>query len=244
VALAWDYSAYKSLMLKASSFANNIPLLKSYLFGPLSSSASTRVCPRIPRAFVFASTRRSTGVRHHRHLYSNVSGRRTHFYFQDMSSMEERRWNQLAERMNVFHEHFKREFNEIYALADGSFNKKGMSLRLYLRKADELCEYLTLHHTIEERRIFPVLAKKMPEFRSNQAHIKSHQGIHKGLDALEALLKKWKADPKEYSPEDMKACLDSWREVLFVHLDEEVRDLSGENMKKYWTLQELERIPM
>ena len=43
-----------------------------------------------------------------------------------------------------------------------------------------------------------------------------------GLDALGALLQKWKTDPKEYSPEDMKACLDSWREVLFRHLDEEV----------------------
>ena len=39
---------------------------------------------------------------------------------------------------------------------------------------------LTMHHTIEERHIFPLLAKKMPEFRANEAHIKSHQGIHIG----------------------------------------------------------------
>lgn len=28
------------------------------------------------------------------------------------------------------------------------------------------------------------------------------------------------------------------------HLDEEVEDLAGENMKKYWTLEELNEIPM
>jgi hypothetical protein len=42
----------------------------------------------------------------------------------------------------------------------------------------------------------------------------------------------------------MRACLDGFREVLFTHLDEEVNDLRGENMKKYWTLEELEAIPM
>lgn len=28
------------------------------------------------------------------------------------------------------------------------------------------------------------------------------------------------------------------------HLDEEVADLQPDNLKKYWTLEELERIPM
>ncbi|TCD69800.1 hypothetical protein EIP91_006113 [Steccherinum ochraceum] len=158
--------------------------------------------------------------------------------------MEERRYNRMADHMSSFHEHFKREFNELYDLADGSFNKRGMNLRVYLRKADDLVKHLTMHHTIEERHIFPLLARKMPEFRANEAHIKSHHGIHVGLDAMSALLQKWKADPKEYSPEDMKACLDSWREVLFKHLDEEVRDLSATNMRKYWTLQEMDRLPM
>lgn len=32
------------------------------------------------------------------------------------------------------------------------------------------------------------------------------------------------------------------REVLMRHLDEEVADLQGENLRKYWTLEEVERI--
>lgn len=39
---------------------------------------------------------------------------------------------------------------------------------------------LTAHHTIEERYIFPVLAKRMPEFRDDEKHIKSHHAIHDG----------------------------------------------------------------
>ena len=43
-------------------------------------------------------------------------------------------------------------------------------------------------------------------------------------------------------------CADSshhfYRDVLMRHLDEEVADLSGENLKKYFTLEELDKIPM
>lgn len=31
-------------------------------------------------------------------------------------------------------------------------------------------------------------------------------------------------------------------DILMRHLDEEVRDLQADNMKKYWTLQEVDRI--
>jgi hypothetical protein len=98
-----------------------------------------------------------------------------------------------------------------------------------------------MHHTIEERFIFPTLALRMPQFKGE--HLESHKGIHDGelanpekplcavipylfdagLDQLDALLTRYKSNPSSYSPTDMRACLDSWREVLFRHLDEEVR---------------------
>lgn len=39
-----------------------------------------------------------------------------------------------------------------------------------------------MHHTIEEREIFPILAKRMPDFDHNVegVHLKSHEGIHDG----------------------------------------------------------------
>ncbi|KAH9892499.1 hypothetical protein C8Q73DRAFT_698298 [Cubamyces lactineus] len=160
------------------------------------------------------------------------------------SSRDEAKWNRLAEAMTYFHNHFKHEFNAIYELADGSFAKRGMSLPMYLRLASQLARGLTTHHTIEERYIFPILAKRMTSFKDDEVHLKSHEAIHHGLDELTALIRKWSEEPSKYSPEEMRACLDSWREVLFKHLDQEVQDLSGENMKKYWTLEELERIPI
>lgn len=96
-----------------------------------------------------------------------------------------------------------------------------------------------MHHTIEEQHIFPVLALRMPSFKDDEAHIKSHHGIHEGmcllssgtrqvliriigLDKLGKLLQRYAEDPTTYSPTEMRQCLDSWREVLFRHLDEEV----------------------
>ncbi|KAF9033304.1 hypothetical protein BDZ89DRAFT_1063044 [Hymenopellis radicata] len=161
-----------------------------------------------------------------------------------MTSYEERKWNRLSERMSTFHEWFKQEFNNLHELADGSFNNRGMNLTLYLHSARQFEHSLTSHHTIEERHIFPVLGKRMPSFAADHEHLKSHQGIHDGLESLAKLLHKWKQDPSTYSPEEMRACLDGFKDVLFTHLDQEVADLQGENMKKYWTLKELESIPI
>ncbi|KAG7440046.1 uncharacterized protein BT62DRAFT_938471 [Guyanagaster necrorhizus] len=148
--------------------------------------------------------------------------------------------------MSSFHEWFKAEFNTLYDLADGSFSKRGLSLSLYLDTARQFERHLTMHHTIEEKYIFSILARRMPEFSDmvNDGHIKSHQSIHHGLEEFLNLVTKWKQDPSTYSPIGMRTCLDNFKGVLFSHLDQEVSDLRGENMKKYWKLEELESIPM
>ncbi|KAL1939892.1 hypothetical protein VTO73DRAFT_9592 [Trametes versicolor] len=160
------------------------------------------------------------------------------------SSREEARWNRLAESMTYFHDHFKHEYDAVYRLADGSFAKQGMSLPAYLRMAAQLAKGLTVHHTIEERYIFPILGKRMQHFADDELHLKSHEAIHHGIDDMTRLVRKWLDEPSTYSPEEMRASLDSWREVLFNHLNKKVKDLGGENMKKYWTLEEMDRIPI
>ncbi|KAL5485498.1 hypothetical protein ACEPAI_8140 [Sanghuangporus weigelae] len=157
---------------------------------------------------------------------------------------EERRWNKLAVTMETFHDYFKREFSQLYKLADGSFANKGMSLQMYLRAAESLKKHLEGHHTIEERFIFPELAKKMPSFAEDEQHRKSHEGIHDGLVRLSTLIREFREEPSTYSPQRMRECFDSFKDVLMRHLDEEVEDLRGENMKKYWTLEELDKIPI
>jgi len=154
----------------------------------------------------------------------------------------------ISEKMSAFHDYFKEEFNTLYELADGSFNRQGLSLLRYLDTAKALNHHLTMHHTIEERYLFPILGKSMPQFATRNdgdaTHISSHQAIHKGLVQLDKLVEKWKNAPSSYSPTEMRACLDSFRDILFEHLDEEVADLRGENLKKYLTLEELESLPI
>jgi hypothetical protein len=43
-----------------------------------------------------------------------------------------------------------------------------------------------------------------------------------GLDDLAALVHKYTQEPSSYSPTEMRACLDGFKDVLFSHLDEEV----------------------
>ncbi|KAL1705257.1 hypothetical protein EV121DRAFT_279704 [Schizophyllum commune] len=100
--------------------------------------------------------------------------------------------------------------DELYDLADGSFSKKGWNLNLYLRSALSFIDHLNMHHTIEER-----------------------------LEDLSTLVRKYRTDNTSYSPEEMRACLDSFKDVLFKHLDQEVEDLKGANLKKYWKYEEL-----
>lgn len=123
--------------------------------------------------------------------------------------------------------------------------------------AKRLNQHLTMHHTIEEVHIFPILAKKMPQFAVHEHkegaevdeeaknHIESHKGIHDGLEELGSLVQGWTKDQSTYSPTAMRECLDGFRKVLFDHLDKEVEDLKGDNLKKHgFTLAELDAMPI
>ncbi|ELU42723.1 hypothetical protein AG1IA_03248 [Rhizoctonia solani AG-1 IA] len=136
---------------------------------------------------------------------------------------ENRRWNRLADRMAYFHTALATKFDNIYAVD------------------------LDAHHSIEEVYVFPVLAQKMPNFADNERHKNSHKVIHSGaigLDKLKDLVAGWKAEPTTFSPGTLRSCLDEFKTPLFKHLSEEVRDLSGENLKKYYTLEEVDRLPI
>lgn len=148
-----------------------------------------------------------------------------------------------------------------------------MSLPAFLRDATSLASHLQTHHGIEEHHIFPILARKMPQFaappggkhsHSNKkidssshsttkipsspapgSHLLQHEAIHHGLDQYSALLFKYQKDNTSFNPKELRDCMDSFREALFVHLDEEVESLSGESMRAAgWTLDEIRRIPM
>ena len=121
---------------------------------------------------------------------------------------------------------------------------QGMSIRAFINTGEEFCHHLTVHHTIEEQHIFPVLARKMPAFKKELELLTQHKQIHEGLDKLEVYLDQCKSGERELRLAEMRAVMETFGKVLWEHLDAEVKELRAENMRKYWTADEMRRLPM
>ncbi|KAG7562986.1 hypothetical protein FFLO_01544 [Filobasidium floriforme] len=165
----------------------------------------------------------------------------------ELTDREKKEWNHLADMMERYHNHFKHNFHAIYQNAD-KYPKGGPSLRRFLQESQGLYRSLDMHHRIEEAYFFPLLAKRMPQFkagaRESGEHLKSHKAIHDGIETYASLLLKYASDPSTYSPEELRGNMDSWREVLFRHLDEEVEDLGWKRMREAgFTLEEIRAFP-
>lgn len=157
-----------------------------------------------------------------------------------------------------------------------------MTVRDFMRLAEDFLMHLEFHHSIEEqcvavscllcvndanpsfsrRHIFPILAKRMPQFRVD--HQEEHDTIHKGMHELRWLAKRFKLDPTAYSPDEFRQNLVSWGPLLFYHLDAEVASLKPDILRRCgslfafrvlrshanpasladWTLQEAKHLPM
>lgn len=92
----------------------------------------------------------------------------------------------------------------------------------------------------------------MPDFRPGCSLLLDQHGeIHAGMDRLEAYLRRCmrgkigrEGDDEELRLEEVKRLMDGFGEVLWRHLDEEVRALRAENMRRYWSLEEVRRLPI
>ncbi|KAK8219172.1 hypothetical protein M8818_000903 [Zalaria obscura] len=161
-----------------------------------------------------------------------------------LSPQELRIYNRMADHMDMFHENFRRTWNYLYSACTNGKRPAGMSIRQFLSMGDEFCHHLTIHHTIEEQHIFPVLARKMPAFKKELQLLTQHKEIHRGLDKFEDYLNKCRSGEKELRLDEMKTILDTFGKVLWDHLNDEVHELRAENMRKYWSAEEMRRLPM
>lgn len=150
----------------------------------------------------------------------------------------------MAEHMDYFHNHFRSTWTTLYTACETSKRPKGMSIKQFLALGQQFCHHLTMHHGIEEQHIFPVLAKKMPAFRKELELLTQHKLIHKGLDGLEVYLQECVDGERELRLSELKVLLDAFGSVLWAHLDDEVKQLGAENMRRYWSLEEMRRMPM
>lgn len=116
-----------------------------------------------------------------------------------------------------------------------------MTNKQLIRTGLDFTRFLTGHHNIEEQYLFPQLATKMPEFKSDSGKMcKDHKVIHAGLEDLEGYLRGLKSD--QFEPDGLKSHMESWGSTLWTHLDEEVETLKAENMQKYWSKEEMQEI--
>ena len=84
----------------------------------------------------------------------------------------------------------------------------------------------------------------MPAFQKELELLTQHKQIHAGLDKLTAYLDACSTGERELRLPELKKILDTFGTVLWQHLDDEVRELGAENMRKYWTIDEMRRIPI
>jgi hemerythrin-like domain-containing protein len=118
-----------------------------------------------------------------------------------------------------------------------------MTLKQFMQVGLGLCDHLEAHHNIEEQYFFPLLAERMPVFRRNQELVRQHKVIHGGLDKLREYLSQCGNREREFRLEELKEIMDTFKDVLWTHLDQEVKDLGAENMRKFWSIEDMKAMP-
>ncbi len=113
----------------------------------------------------------------------------------------------LYEGMLPFHEHFRHSISQISALLtvlspQSASKSKPTALNNLLYLTASLCRSLETHHTIEERFIFPTLAKKLPQFGKSSQHIKEHDQMHSALHTSKATWARWRANLRQAKAKD------------------------------------------
>ncbi|WDK15325.1 hypothetical protein CGRA01v4_06605 [Colletotrichum graminicola] len=154
-------------------------------------------------------------------------------------------YNHMAEKMEYFHNYFRHEWTLLHDAATSGRRPRNMTLKQFLEAGLEFARHLTGHHNIEEVHVFPMLAERMPEFRGGRAELlRQHKEIHKGLDVFEAYLHSCLNRETELELGVLREKMDGWGAVLWTHLDQEVATLGAENMRRYWTKEEMGRMRM
>ena len=177
-----------------------------------------------------------------------------------LSASDFRRYNRMAMVMDSYvsssipkpgpgilraqHNHFRHEWQTLWNACSASEDSKTMSAKSMINTGLSFLSHLTLHHDIEEAHIFPFLAQRMDFFKPDGVHPQQHREIHKGMEELEDYLKQCLRGSRDFRRDEVKECMSKWGDVLWTHLAEEVQTLGANNMRKYWSLDEVRQMPM
>ncbi|KAK4124031.1 hypothetical protein N657DRAFT_645645 [Parathielavia appendiculata] len=194
---------------------------------------------------------------------------------------EFRIYNRLADQMDYFHDHFRQMYTTLHMACTTGRRPVNLTLKQFIDEGLRLARYLEGHHSIEETHLYPLLARKMPEFRaSSTSHkssssssssggggggggstargkgnsgkgkkeecelIRQHRIIHDGMEEMVEYLQRCRNRECELELGVLKEKIEPWGAVLLRHLDQEVRDLGADKMRRHWTLQEMKTFPI
>ncbi|APA08200.1 hypothetical protein sscle_03g029700 [Sclerotinia sclerotiorum 1980 UF-70] len=163
-----------------------------------------------------------------------------------LSAADFKIYNSMAEHMDLFHNHFRHTWTILHKATTENQRPRNLSIRQFIQTGLSFLRSLEMHHGIEEQHIFPILARKMPEFRAgkNAAELlRQHGEIHAGMDIMQTYLEKCRDGETELNLRVLGEKMDGFGEVLWKHLDQEVETLGAENMRRYWSKEEMRRMP-
>ena len=157
-----------------------------------------------------------------------------------MTPAEYRIFNRLADQMSFYHGMLRKSWDTLYnGTSPHSTSGRKPSSRELITAGLHFCSHLQLHHDIEEAHWFPVLARRMPGFQDDGFAKEQHRQMHAGLDKLTPYLEDCKRGARDLRRDEVRDIMDSFKDVLWTHLDAEVVELGADNMQKYWTLDEM-----
>ena len=149
--------------------------------------------------------------------------------------------------MILQHNHFRQSWTILHTACANNKRPPNLTLKQFINTGLQFVSHLSTHHAIEEQHIFPLLATRMPEFKAgrNAAELlRQHKEIHAGMEGFEKYLEGCRRGETELQLRVLGELMEGWAEVLWKHLDQEVKTLGAENMRRYWSVEEMRRMPM
>ncbi|KAF8244341.1 hypothetical protein K440DRAFT_610061 [Wilcoxina mikolae CBS 423.85] len=148
-----------------------------------------------------------------------------------LNAAEFRHYNYFASHMDQFHTSFWHQWTTLHACTLSPSSLISLGLRFV--------QHLEMHHGIEEAHIFPRLAERMPAFQKQRELVEQHKVIHEGLDKVKKYLAECRDGEREFDKQELRERMDTFGETLRSHMDDEVKALGAEEMRKYWTVDEV-----
>ena len=124
--------------------------------------------------------------------------------------------------MRVIHRVFRRELIALPGLVRRVPGGDAGRADVLGQHARFLLTGLHLHHTGEDRYLWPLLLERAaPSAELIQTMQAQHERVHEHVERTQSLLETWRRNPTSTSGEDLAAAFEELAQVLFEHLDRE-----------------------